>query len=408
MFKKSDIIAFVAGLATLLFIPTPLGHVALFELASYLLAIIIIIRGGLKNFNRMQKRLILFGFLWLLSSVFTDLVREEPLSISLKANLIILSVPCVLIVAFSFLQKKKFSFLWYMIGYGISGVASLYILHNGAYLYYAHVNPGFSFYDITPYLSDKQTMPFYAAGITYSFLFPLSVFFGLPLFLLAILFSAGAAQMIIVGSRYNYLTYSLTAIISLIFLFPKKVTRKIINNSIVLMILVIPALIAIFEIYSYTAEEGMLGEFEREKYESQVVNSEYGAIGGRESSLETAMYALLHPIIGTGSSGRDQDHKHLQISGHSIIFGTWAMNGIGGLIFWAYAIYILSAFGKKFYLIDRRWLPFIMFILFEALWHILFSPFGYTRGFLCVVIAYSAIELTKLNRSVTTKRLNNN
>ena len=102
------------------------------------------------------------------------------------------------------------------------------------------------------------------------------------------------------------------------------------------------------------------------------------------------------------------NHKHLQISGHSIIFGSWAMNGIGGLIFWAYAIYILSAFGKKFYLIDRRWLPFIMFILFEALWHILFSPFGYTRGFLCVVIAYSAIELTKLNRSVTTKRLNNN
>ena len=112
------------------------------------------------------------------------------------------------------------------------------------------------------------------------------------------------------------------------------------------MILAIPVLIAIFEIYSYTAEEGMLGEFEREKYESQVVNSEYGAIGGRESSLETAMYALLHPILGTGSSGRDQDHKHLQISGHSIIFGSWAMNGIGGLIFWAYASFILLDLSK--------------------------------------------------------------
>ena len=73
-----------------------------------------------------------------------------------------------------------------MVGYGISGVASLYIFHNGAYLYYAQATPGFTFYDITPYLLPKQTMPFYAAGIIYSFLFPLSVFFGLPLFLLVI------------------------------------------------------------------------------------------------------------------------------------------------------------------------------------------------------------------------------
>ena len=406
MIRKFDIIAFMAGLCTMLFYPTPLGRVAIFELVSYMFAVIILLRGGFRNFDYIQKRLILFGFLWLFSSIFTDMIRKEPLSLSIKANLIILSAPCVLIVAFTLLKRKDLSFLWFIVGYGISGVLSFYILHNGAYLFYAHGAPEFTFYDITRYLSPKQVIPYYADGITYSILFPVSVLWGIPMIILSILFSYGAVEMITNGARNNYLTYSLTALISFIFLFSQRFYKKIIKNSLLALFIALPILYFIFEIYSYTAEEGMLGEFEKNKYEEQVMSSQYGAIGGREASIETAIYALTHPIIGTGNSAVNQDIPQTRVSGHSIIFGAWAFNGIGGLIFWAYAGLILLSFGKKFYLLNKRWILFIMFIIFQAFWNILFSPFGGNRGFLCVVIAYSAIELTKLKTKNNKKVLN--
>lgn len=397
MFQKIDVIAFIAGLSTLLFYPTPLGRVAVFELVSYLLAVIILLRGGFNVFNKVQKRLIIFGFLWLISSIVTDLIREEPLSISLKANLIILSVPSVLIVAFTFLKRKEHSFLWFIVGYGISGILSFYIFHNGAYLFYAHGAPEFTFYDITRYLLPKQYIPFYIDGITYSILFPISVTFGFPLILLSVFFSIGAYEMITIGSRNNYLTYSMTALISFLFLLPKKFYKIVVNNSVLFLIIILPVLYLIFEVYSYTASEGLLGEFERSKFQQQVTYSEYGAIGGRESTIETAKYALEHPIIGTGNSARNVESPQIRVPGHTIIFSAWAYNGIGGLVFWAYACFILMSFGKKFYLINKRWIPFIMLMIFQGFWNILFSPFGYFRGFICVVIAYSASELIKYN-----------
>lgn len=408
MIKKFDIVAFSAGLATLLFIPTPLGRIALFELASYALAILILLSGGYKYFNKLQRRIILFSLLWLVSTILTDLIRGEGQFTLIKSSLVVLSVPCVLIVAFSFLRRKKFSFLWYIVGYGISGIASLYIFHNGAFLFYAGSTSNFAFFDITRYLIPKQYMPFYVNGITYGLLFPLNVFYGLPILLMSLMFSLGSAQMLFVGSRLHFLTYSLTAIFILGLLFSKKFLRKTFKNPIMIILMIVPILYVIFEIYAYTAGEGILGESERQKFENQVLYSEYGAVGGRESSIETAKYAILHPFIGTGSSRINQDNPHERVSGHSIIFGAWAINGFGGLLFWAYVIFILVQFGKKFDLIDKRWLPFIMFIIVETFWHILFSPFGYYRGFICVVIAYGSLELTRFNVRTNTKYLNNN
>ena len=136
--------------------------------------------------------------------------------------------------------------------------------------------------------------------------------------------------------------------------------------------------------------------------------SEYGAIGGRESTIETVKYAIMHPFIGTGNSARNIDTPQIKVPGHTVIFSAWAFNGIGGLIFWLYACIVLISFAKKFYLLKKKWVLFIMLMIFQAFWNILFSPFGYFRGFICVIIAYSAIELTRLNKQLKVKKINNN
>lgn len=392
MFKKFDIIAFLAGLTSLLFVPTPFGRVALFELASYLFAIIIIIRGKYKKYTPIQNRILLFSFIWLFSTILTDLIRNEASLVLFKSALIVLSVPCVLIVAFYILKRNKMSFLWFIVGYGISGVASLYIFHNGALLYFAQ-NPSLSFFDITPYLVEKQYMPFYFGGVIYSILFPISVFHGIKYFLLGIFFAFGALFLLTVGSRLNFLTYSITAILTFIFSFSNRTIKKIFNNAVKIFIVIIIIAFGTFQLYEYAASEGLLGEFERQKFEAQIMYSEYGALGGRETSIQAFEYAFFHPIIGTGSSRKNQDQPNLLVSGHSIIFGAWAINGLGGLIFWGYAVLLLLKFIQRIYLIDKTWLPFIVFLLLESFWHIFFSPFGYYRGFLCIIIAFSALQI---------------
>lgn len=404
MIKKFDLIAFFAGLIAMLFVPTPFGRVAMFDLLSYFFAIIIII-GGYGKFNRTQKKLILFSLLWLLSTILTDLLRNEPQFVLLKSFLIVLSVPCLLIVSFFLLKRNNFSFLWFIVGYGISNVLSLYVFHNGSFLFYA-MNPETRIFDITPYLIEKQYMPLYFGGVIYSILFPISVFYGIKYFILGLFFTIGAIFLLSVGSRLNFLTYGITALLSFIISLSNRIIKLLFNNIINLSVIGIITLIGIFQLYEYAAIEGLLGEAEKKKFEQQILHSEYGPLGGRETSVQSLLYAVMHPIIGTGSSRKNQEHPHLLVSGHSIIFGTWAINGLGGLIFWGYAVILLLRLLKKIYLVKKNWIPFVFFIISESLWHIFFSPFGLYRGFLCVVISFSAIQLFKLN-GITNKNIKN-
>jgi O-antigen ligase len=396
--KRWNLIAFLAGLGTLLFFPTPFGRIPIFDLTCYLFSIALFYRNK-NSYTKIESNLLLLSVLWFLSTLISNLFWEEEFMASFKAALIVFNVPCILIVAFHFLKRNRYSYLWYIVGYGISGILSLYIFHNGAYLYMANIDSVFGFFNITPFIEKKLTYPLYTGGFIYSILFPLSVLRNLSFIYSLFAFAGGSIFLLSIGSRLNFGTYSISMVVSFFQMFSNRILKKMLANIVISSIIIFPIFMGIFELYTFAAKTGRLGTYEKEKYEKQVEESEYGALGGRESSLNTAFYALQHPILGTGSSAKDRTDSFGQhrISSHSIIFGSWAINGIGGLLFWGYIIFIIIKFLKTSMILYTRWMPFLIFIYAEVFWHIFFSPFGFYRSFLAVSVAFAAISINRYN-----------
>jgi hypothetical protein len=153
--------------------------------------------------------------------------------------------------------------------------------------------------------------------------------------------------------------------------------------------------------YEYSASQGILGDYARQKYLAQVNNDAGLLLSGRSESLVSFEAIKDSPILGHGSWAKDPYYtlvyyikqKELGLSvpanwqelgvesdyfiqSHSHLFGSWVEAGILSVPFWTWTL--ILAFGSLYGVIARRNQPNVMVILLACIliWDVLFSPFS--------------------------------
>ena len=136
----------------------------------------------------------------------------------------------------------------------------------------------------------------------------------------------------------------------------------------------------------------------------------YGRIG-----LVVAGYAIHEkPFLGHGSWAKDKGGKYAQISAdlrgakaldksiipsHSVIIGAWLYMGIFGFIV---ALYLMLFFMKLFFKLylnnNSAYLPIIVILSIEMMWHFLFSPFGTIRTSFPIIISLIIVMHSQFNK----------
>lgn len=168
------------------------------------------------------------------------------------------------------------------------------------------------------------------------------------------------------------------------------------------------------KIYGMAAENGMLGEKSRQKYEAQSALGDLGVLlGGRSESLVTVQAIQDSPLIGHGSWAKDRYYAELRqlmlyrlgfvnrfiepetdlIPTHSHLLGSWVEAGILGALFWAGILGLIIGALRCLYASDDPLRPYLVFLMFLFIWDILFSPFGaqrrLTNGFMLVTVLFT-------------------
>lgn len=156
--------------------------------------------------------------------------------------------------------------------------------------------------------------------------------------------------------------------------------------------------------YRYAATRGFMGEEERRKYERQTAGGSGGMLSmflsGRSELFIATIAALDRPLIGHGSHaiddrgyvaeffakyGSDVDRKLYyeaalnslhKIPYHSQLATFWMWHGIGGLVFWCYALFLVVWTLTRGMAVFPPYFGYLALVLPITLWDIFFSPFG--------------------------------
>jgi len=154
------------------------------------------------------------------------------------------------------------------------------------------------------------------------------------------------------------------------------------------------------QLWSFAAGSGILGEYQKQKYEVVAGSGLIGIIAGGRSEAFTSTRAIADsPIIGHGSWARDRQYMidaiarsraagiqplgnaefNDLIPTHSHLFGSWVEGGIGGGIFWIFVMAL--AMRALMALLSSRdsYSPLLAVSLLLLAWDILFSPFSGDR-----------------------------
>ena len=129
--------------------------------------------------------------------------------------------------------------------------------------------------------------------------------------------------------------------------------------------------------------------------------------------LAIAGYAIKDkPLLGHGSWAQDKDAKYSRITSvltggklkikkiipsHSIIIGAWLNMGIFGFII---SLYLFYTFVKLFFRVylriaNNKYLPIIIILSVEMMWHFLFSPFGQIKNTFPIIVSLLIIMNSK-------------
>jgi len=152
--------------------------------------------------------------------------------------------------------------------------------------------------------------------------------------------------------------------------------------------------------YQYAASAGILGDEAKDKYEHES-SGKYGVLVGGRPDLLGAIPAIYDsPILGHGSWAEDwtylkaereallllgykeafsitrEDFVSGAIPAHSYMLQAWVWAGIVGALFWAWVFVFTARAFMRIYPATAALLPLFSFVALLLLWEILFSPFG--------------------------------
>ena len=380
------------GLGSSLFVSTPFGRVAMFDAATYFLGPVILVI-SYKQYSRAEKRILILSGLWFIGACYSNWWRGEEIDIALKGNAIVFNVTCMLVVCIALLKKSHHAFLWFSVGAGIGAVLSFYVFQNGAYLYFAETAGYGGVGGIQEFLIDKQIFPVYASTFLVAVLFPLRTFGFMPwVWVIAVCVTSAFYILINGGSRSGFGIFMLTSAFIITYAYARKWLRSILRNLPLFVVLAGLMSFAVIQTYISLARSGQMGEAALDK----VADNE--AVAGRDDIIRAWPFLKNHPFVGSGSSAIDRwgyIEGDARIPGHSVLVGSWAQNGIMGLVFWCYVLYLIFDFIRKRMIQFEDWFPFLAYQLISMTWAILFSPFGGYRGLICMVLALCVVSTSQ-------------
>ena len=408
-FGTFSFLAFLVGLGSTLYVPTPMGRVAMFDLASYALAIPLFFQRYPK-YPKVFRRLLFLGVLWILNSIVTDFYREMPFMIAFKAVMIMLNSLTLMIVCEWILWKTPRCIPYFLAGASISAVISLYYFQNGALLNFALTNGyGSVAGSMGEFLQEKQTTPLYVAMIfTAGVMLPRLWGFFPRLFCVFLTFCAGLYVMVHGGSRSTCLVYVSVAGLMACYFYAPKFFMALFRNKLVTFACVALAAVVFNSVYVFACKNGYLGEHGIRKYEEKI-SGQSSFLDDRNDIIVNWPFLWRSPIIGAGTIPIDRwgymdRNPHIPHAdqfgrpihytiflGHSCIVYAWVANGVFGLLFWAYILWLIFDFlGNKVFLLGDAG-PFVFHGIIAIIWAILFSPYGGFRGKAMMIAAFVAL-----------------
>lgn len=340
------------------------------------------------------------GALWLLGQMLTDIVRSTPF--------------------------HDYARGWAMIVFTLTNFSGLYILLSSSvrvmFLYAFGAAVG-------------TILTYYLTPVSYAGAYPWEFGYGFGVTVLMVLVANGAAGrsrrktsafVLFVTSALNlyngFRSQAGACFVAGIYLLTDKLfgTRSTergysrVFSRLATYVIVALSLLTFFRVYSYCAQNGMLGYVAWEKYESQS-SGRYGLLVGGRSQFWVGLEAALEsPVIGHGSwaqdwryAARDADmmrelgYKVLSvpaaesswvIPSHSYIIGAWVNAGISGAIFW---LWVLSLPIRVLLRVDsaatESTRPLVAFFAVTLIWNVLFSPYGADQRLLAPFFAAAMI-----------------
>ena len=337
--------------------------------------------------DRLTRTILLFGGLWFVSQVFTDLIRNTPIDDMLRGWASIL----VLLVTFSSLsiliKKNTRRIQFFLLGYIIGSVTALYLQPP----YYFIAEPwkfGLGYpvtllvlliisYTSSEKLSDlkKWVLPLLVLG-------GVSIYFGARSLGAEIILTA-----VVLWLRSHNFGKALLARLPF---------KNILAGGLILGL----AVWGISSIYSYAAQKGYLGQEAQLKFVAQG-SGQFGLLlGGRSEILASAIAIRDSPIIGHGSWAKDPAYRvylyrlidlgyqrtqaeinqYVNLSdlipAHSHFFQAWVWAGVLGAIFWLVILAVIIQVLIQSNRFPNNLYIFVIFMSIASIWDIFFSPFG--------------------------------
>jgi hypothetical protein len=382
-----DIFLLFLGFVSLFFVNL-IGQFYLSEIILVLLFPFLCVRywGALLK-NPLAGRILIFGGLWFLNQVFTDLIRNTPVDDMMRgwagiAVFLITFGSLYLLVKRSMRRIQMFLF-----GYATGSLASLYLQPPGNF----SADPwkfGFGYPVILLVLLVVQNI---CGGNVYrlkKWILPLIVLGGLSIY-----WNARSLGAIVILAAVVLWLRNLS--------FGKPILTRLSPQSILAGGLILGLSIwGLVSIYGFAAQKGYLGEAARQKYIWQESGKFGLLLGGRNEILASATAIRDAPIIGHGSWAKDPAYRVLLyhlidlgyayseaqldqyvnetdlIPAHSHLFQAWVWAGIMGAVFWLVILGLII----KVFLHSNRFpnglYVFVVFFSISSVWDIFFSPFG--------------------------------
>ena len=355
--------------------------------------------------------------------------NHTPMMFIIRGMAVLSLIICAIIVGHWFLRLDLGGFKWYLLGDMLSNVLCTFIFQRSADV--SGLSQGMlDSVDVATMMSGPL---FWISKVKSVALLPSQGWYlqcpmavnivmplGLAVFSLLISTSGRSAMLGFVGAAV------------LAFIGGKRMTTirsRVCQKFWLLVFVAVVGVLAVKTAYQVSAENGLLGEMNREKYERQTKGdkSVMGLLmGGRMDSFCGLIACIDKPIVGFGpwamDDGRytgeflskyadEEDYQNFielelykqryGITGvslipcHSFITEFWLWYGIFGLIFWLYVVYVLLRYLKQdCYAVPHMYMWLACGIP-AYLWNVFFSPFGNRTGTILFVVAILMVRAVR-------------
>ena len=340
------------------------------------------------------------AFLWLCGAVFSDWYNGTYHILAFKGIANPVMVLANVIVLYALLRKNPENLRWLLLGLAISSIISIFAFQN---------------------VSDEELREIGAEVDAVSKVTGYKLFWGnMVRAWVGVIISGWYLQTsktislwgviaimvayVLCGGRSASASYMVTFL--LIYIGGKTVPsmQRIRKYLALILVVLVCAGAAFTTAYKYAALNGLLNDTEEKKYERQTSGGSGDLltmfISGRSEIFIATIAALDKPFVGHGSHAIDKNnyvadffHKYgsdidqklyyesalnniHQIPFHTQIVTFWMWHGIFGLLFWAFALYIVIWTLTRGMAVYPPLFGYFALTLPAIVWDIFFSPFG--------------------------------